>query len=279
MSMMKPPVATAPVYSSDAYLLLDGLALEVPVMAYSLDDHPRIAPLFRGTRHADIIEVSPWLVKPSRGGQLLAAPRTWQKHGIFLRSSAPMSALAEHLRSLISVRLPSRQLAYCRFHAPRWASRLLESMSPDELSAWCGPVTEWQVYTRGAWQVYQNRNPGPTRTAADEGWFQISQSQIARWQAEESENFIDRAATFFGCRKEHPEYPQQRARIIRLIRQAEGYGLSMEYQVLHYLELAWRFESELGHPSWVAHLSDQTQDADTRLRHAEQKLFGLIEGA
>ncbi|MGH1448222.1 MAG: DUF4123 domain-containing protein, partial [Pseudomonadaceae bacterium] len=54
----------APAWSDDCYLLLDGLGMDVPVTAYTHDDHPITTPLFRGTRHAKLIEASPWLVKP-----------------------------------------------------------------------------------------------------------------------------------------------------------------------------------------------------------------------
>lgn len=271
--------ASIPVHANDCFLLLDGIALDVPVTAYTLDDHPRIEPLFRGTRHAEIIEASPWLIKPSNEGQLLTTPQTWQDHGVILRSTAPMPVLAEHLRSLLSVRLPSQQLAYCRFHAPGWAERFLASMPPGELSAWSGPITEWLIFTDGAWHAHESKVPGPIRSSVDEGWFQLREEQLAHWQAEEYERFIDRTASHFGYTKEQPGYLQQRSRIASLTQQARGYGFSMEYQILHYLELVSRFELELGHPSWVAHFSDDAQEADTRLRQAEDRLFGLSKGA
>lgn len=276
--VMTPRSTNAPVYSDDCYLLIDGIALDVPVIAYTLDDHPRIEPLFRGTRHAEIIEASPWLIKPSVEGRLLTTREDWQQHGMVLRSLVPMPVLAEHLRSLISVRLPSQQLAYCRFHDPAWANRILGSMNSGEFLAWSGPITEWLVFIDGAWHAYENNIPGVPRSSGDEGWFQLREEQLARWQAEEYERFLDRAAGHFGYMKEHSDYPQQRAKVGELIQQAQGYGFGMEYQILHYLELASRFQVELAHPGWVAHFSNRAQDADTRLRQAEERLFGLSEG-
>ena len=37
--------ASEPSYSSDCYLLLDGLQMDVPVTAFTLDEHPKIEPL------------------------------------------------------------------------------------------------------------------------------------------------------------------------------------------------------------------------------------------
>ena len=262
-------------YSSDYYLLLDGLKIDVPVRAFTLDEHPKIEPLYRGTRHASLLEASPWLVKPTAAGRLLTEHSAWREHGLLLRSSASIEVLAAHLRSLLSVRLPSQQLAYCRFHNPDWASRLFSAMTIEEFSAWSGPVQEWLIHTDGTWHSYTNTLTSPYRKADEEGWYSLREEQLQHWQNEEHQRFIDRAAQHLGCANHQPEYSQQCARIEQLIQQAYEYGFTMEYQILHFLELAWRFPEALSSPGWKQHFANHAQDADLRLRFAEERLFGL----
>ena len=267
--------AGEPIHSSDCYLLLDGLRLDVPVTAFTLDEHPRIVPLYRGTRHASLIEASPWLIKPSAAGRLLAEHDTWKKYGLVLRSSENMEALSAHLRSLISVRLPSEQLAYCRFHDPAWAARLFDTMSPGEFSAWSGPVQEWLIRADETWHSYPNPLTSSHRLAEDEGWYQLREEQLEQWQSQEHQHFLERAAQHIGCTGDASEHVQQRQRIEQLAQQAQDYGFSMEYQILHFLELAWRFPHDLSRRDWMEHLANREHPADLRLQLAEQRLFEL----
>lgn len=264
-----------PLYSSDCYLLLDGLRLDVPVTAFTLDEHPRIEPLYRGTRHASLIEASPWLIKPSAAGRLLSEHESWQKYGLVLRSPENMDALSAHLRSLISVRLPTEQLAYCRFHDPVWAARLFDTMSPGEFSAWSGPIQEWLIHTDDAWHSYTTSIIGSQRDAEDEGWYCLREEQLEQWQRQEYQHFLERAAKHLGCTEDQSGHAPQRQRIEQLTQQAHDYGLSMEYQILHFLDLAWRFPEEMNSQSWAAHFTNREQPADLRLQLAEQRLFGL----
>lgn len=266
---------SVPGYSDDCYLLLDGLSMDVPLTAYTLDEHPLIEPLYRGTRHAELIEASPWLIKPSAAGQLLTKPEIWQRHGVLLYSAVSREAVVAHLRSLISVQLPSQQLAYCRFYSPDWAARLFNTMRLDEFESWSGPVSQWLLYTNNAWKVYASNAAGAHRDTNDEGWYRIREEQLSQWQADEHQKFIDQAAHHLGCNQSHADYANQRERIENLIDQANGYGFKLEHQVLHYLELAWRFPQELSTPYWTGYLGDHTQAADQRLQFSEQQLFGL----
>lgn len=266
---------SAPLYTDDSYLLLDGLRLNVPVLTYTLDEHPRIEPLFRGTRHASVIQASPWLVKPSTAGRLLSERRAWQQYGLVLNSSATIQELADHLRSLISISMPTGQLAYCRFYDPGWAIRLYNSMSRAEFSTWSGPIQRWLVCSEGDWYRYDNLDQACNRSAGEEGWYRLRQEQLEQWQQQEYRSFLTRAAEYLGCTEGQPDYCQQYERIDQLTRQAQGYGLTMEHQILHYLELVWRFPDEMNSRYWVQHFANCEQDAELRLSLAEQRLFGL----
>lgn len=267
--------AGQPIYSSDCYLLLDGIRLDVPVTAFTLDEHPRIEPLYRGTRHASLIEASPWLIKPSAAGRLLAEHGRWQKYGLLLRSSENMDVISAHLRSLISVRLPTEQLAYCRFHDPVWAGRLFDTMSSGEFSGWSGPIQEWLIHTNDAWYSYTSSIVGSQRHAEEEGWYRLREEQLEQWQRQEHQHFLERAATHLGCTEDQPGHAPQRQRIEQLTQLAHDYGLSMEYQILHFLDLAWRFPEEMSSRGWVEHFANREQPGDLRLQLAEQRLFGL----
>jgi len=272
---MKILQASAPEYSNNCYLLLDGLSMDVPFTAYTHDDHPAIVPLFRGTRHAKVIEASPWLVKPSATGQLLAKPESWQKHGLLLHSSAGKEITANHLRSLISIQLPSRQLAYCRFYAPTWADRLFNTMRPEEFESWSGPISRWVLNDGSTWKAYAGTCNGKPRDGNDEGWYRLREEQLSQWQADEHEKFVHKAAQHLGCDQNDADFFNQREQITGLIKKAHAYGFRLEHQTLHYLELAWRFPHELSNPYWTGYLGDQTHTADQRLASAEQQLFGL----
>lgn len=266
----------APIYSDSCYLLVDGLAMDVPFTAYNLDDHPITEPLFRGTRHTEVIEASPWLVKPSAKGRLLASTESWRSDGVVVYSDAPMNVLANHLRSLISITLPSDQLAYCRFYAPNWSSRLFSSMSTGEFEAWSGPITQWRVFTKGTWQSYVSKATGAPRHTHEEGWYKLRERQLKQWEAEEYQRFVDKTALDLGCRPEHQNYVHQREQIDNLIQQAHEDGFTLEHQCLHYLELAWRFPQEFSRQGCARELlANAEQSANQRLKLAEKQLFGL----
>lgn len=265
--------------SADTYLLLDGLASDVPFTAYTHDEHPVIEPLFRTTRHAEAIEASPWLVKPSPESRLFTNSKSWRHSGLVLHSDATMNTLADHLRSLISVRMPSKQLAYCRFYSPDWASRLFDSMTDGEFEAWSGPVSEWHLYSEGNWSGYTSTATSAPRKAADEGWYMLRQDQLTKWEADEYEHFVGRAAQHLGLQQRDPYYANQKEYIRHLVQQAQSYGFTLEHQCMHYLELAWRFGNELSAPNWEKALADRQISANERLRQAEQHLFGLNRDA
>ena len=98
----------------DLYLLLDSAALPALQIIYQHDDEPTWS-CCTEARHESMRECSPVLT--ARGQHLMWQNRErWQSAGLLLESAASIDDLANHLRSLLSVRLPSGDLAFCRFY-------------------------------------------------------------------------------------------------------------------------------------------------------------------
>jgi len=213
-------------------ILLDGATTDAPRLAYQHDDAPDLERLYAGTRHQAAISVSPCLVRPSPGSELLAAPETWQDHGILLESPADLSVVASHLRSLISVRLPSGQGAYCRFYSPGQMIPFLCALDPEELRAFSGPIRAWHL--PGADHVIRVESAGRSRNAADEGWFQMSDDHMRHLREQSRWRFRMRVAQLSGLAGQ----PDGQLRCVRLIERAEHYGFRSELEVGRFVALA-----------------------------------------
>lgn len=270
--------AILPIGHARLFILLDGALVDAPALAYTHDDHPCLEQLYLGTRHAEALEVSPCLIEPSPNSRLWGAQSEWHDFGIVLESSASLDQLAEHLRSLISVQLPSGQLTYCRFYSPVWLSRFMASTTKEEFAALSGPVQQWFAHDVGGWLSLSSATLGSLRTAREEGWFVLRQEQLEQWQAEEREGFIERMASHLDSPPgSTAEGAAERVRIALLTAHANQLGLEQEYQTTHYLELAWQFPAEIDSPELQSLLANRDESADRRLEQAENRLFGLQE--
>ena len=271
--------ATLPT-GDELYLLLDGALLDAPRLVYEHDSNLQLDQLYRGTRHLSAIETSPCLVKPSIDSQLWNEEQEWKSSGIVIRSEAPMAQLADHLRSLISVRLPSGQFAYLRFYSPEWLSRLLNSCTAAEVSALSGPVSAWMVASNQDWLQLVPDRIGDCRSAAEEGWFAIRPAQLEQWEREEREQFFERMADHFGfASSDEQKGWQQREQLSQLVMRANQYGFNQEHLCTHYLELAWAFPESMSSAPIISCLTDRTKTATARLRQVEEQLFGLAREA
>ena len=109
--------------------------------------------LYRGTRHESMRECSPSCTA-SRGSILMWQNRErWQSAGLLLESAASIDDLANHLRSLLSVRLPSGD--WCSAGSTTSLERaLLRQPHAEELGAWLGPISGiWLTTEQSEWQV------------------------------------------------------------------------------------------------------------------------------
>jgi hypothetical protein len=269
-----------PLEKDDLFILLDGAALPALQLIYQHDDAPQVDPLYRGTRHQQALEVSPSLYRPSAQSRFWDIQEQWRDAGIVISSDHSFDILAGHLRSLLSVRMPSGQLAYCRFYSPGLLKRLCGSLSEADLSDWFGPINGCLIHARQnreeSWEYVAASEKTAARTADQEGWFQLRPEQLHAWQQEERQLYIERMARHFASSAQSSTAagPLEETISIR-VEQAEQAGLQLEDQIIHFLELALRFPVEMDSPNNCTLLADTSQPADHRLEQLEARLFGL----
>ena len=170
--------ATAPGLAR--YLIVDGAQEGIWAMLYRHLDQPAIEPLYLETRHAPAMLASPLLLPVPDDNALWQRAGDWRSKGVLVDTLAPLDQLAGHLRSLISVTLPSSQLAYCRFYAPRWLRPLVAAMTVAEARVFSGPVQSWHLSgPQHDWLSVRPGGPTQARTPAEEGWFHLRPDHIA----------------------------------------------------------------------------------------------------
>lgn len=99
--------------------------------------------LYRGELKPDMAQVAPYLVRLEPGSQFTdwVAVDGWGKHwGIFVRSTADMSAVRRHLRGLLFVHDPDGRPLKFRFYDPRVLRVFLPTCNAEQLTAFFGPV-------------------------------------------------------------------------------------------------------------------------------------------
>jgi len=251
-------------------ILLDGATTDAPRLAYQHDDAPELERLFAGTRHQEAITVSPCLVKPSPGSELLTTPETWRDHGILLESPADPGVVADHLRSLISVRLPSGQGAYCRFYSPGPFIPLLCMLDYEELRAFSGPITAWHLPSA---DITIHAPPrGRARGPRDEGWLQLSEAHMTHLRGHARWRFRVRLARTSGLAGK----PDGHRRCERLIERAHYYRFHAESEVVRFVALAAAHASRLKDQDCLAVLLDVEQPSEKRIHTLEQQVLGGV---
>jgi len=261
----------------DLYLLLDGAALPALQIIYQHDDEPRLEPLYRGTRHDSMLECSPVLYSLSRQHRMWEYREHWQPAGLLLASAASIDDLASHLRSLLSVRLPSRELAFCRFYDPALSERFFDSLTQDELSAWLGPISGiWLTTEQSEWRGFTTNQISLGRTADDEDWFSIRPEHLVHWQQQERQRFIQRLIYHFSADDFHEKSALELEAVVKQrVHEAEAFGLEAEQHLFAYVELALQFSDAIDSPEVRTGLTNMEEAAEHRLARIEASLLGL----
>jgi hypothetical protein len=258
------------------YVLLDGAVYPAMGMAYEYELEPLARPLYFGTRHEDALEASPCLYQPAHDSQIWNDEAQWRHAGIVVSSASSFEEVFAHLQSLLSVRLPSGQLAYCRFYAPSWLPRFLESLRSEESIAFSGPIRCWLAYSDQGWKAYHLGRQGMSRRKQDEGWFQLTESHLATWRRQQLEQFINRLAEQLECEPAHTrEGARAREQIGQRIEQAKGYGLHKTFELTRFVKLCERHPDATKRSDISAILDYHGKPSAERLDMMEARLHGV----
>lgn len=226
----------------NVFLLLDGAKLSAPCITYQHDDAPWADWLYRGTRHETALDVSPYLVMPSVDSRLWEQQPVWADAGIVLKARAMPETVIEHLRSLISVRMPSGQLGYCRFYANTQLHRFLGVLTESERNQFSGPIAEWQnLSAKAAGQSVKTSGGAESKTSKDEGWFQLNETHTRAMNGAQTELFLGKLVRHLGF----DTGSESLGRAERLAQQAQAQGFRFEQEIARYAELALRHEQAL----------------------------------
>jgi hypothetical protein len=99
--------------------------------------------LHPGELAPDMAEVAPYLVQLERGSRFTdwVITQGWGNHwGVFVISPADLRTLRRHLRAAFIVRDESGRPMYFRFYDPRVLRTYIPTCTPEEMSAFFGPI-------------------------------------------------------------------------------------------------------------------------------------------
>lgn len=194
-----------------------------------------------------------------------------------MESAASIDDLANHLRSLLSVRLPPGDLAFCRFYDPALSERFFDSLTQEELGAWLGPISGiWLTTEQSEWRGFTTNQISLSRTADDEGWFALRPEHLAHWQQQERQRFIHRLISHFSADNFHEKSaPELEAVVEQRVHEAEAFGIEAEQHLFAYVELALQFPDAIDSPEVRAALTNKEEPAEHRLARTEACLLGL----
>src|SRR5690554_507666 len=248
-----------------AWILIDGAAFDAPRFIYENDDQPALECLYLGTPHEPVIEVSPCLVKPSPSSRIWSEQRRWQEHAVVLMTDKAMTVLADHLRSLLSVRLPDGVYSYLRFYSPKQLCRLMNTFSDPERDQFSGPITDWLAFqTDGGWRRFSAEGNRPARQALEEGWFALANHHVEALASMARDEFVAKLARCLSI--------NDASRLNALIQQASSFGFRTEKDVSRFAELAVVHGERIEHPEFQAILSSPEMPAGMRLSEVDKRL-------
>lgn len=248
-----------------AFILLDGAVFDAKRFIYENDDSPELEYLFLGTRHETALEITPCLVKPSETTRLWQTQPEWQNKAVILVSEESLPVVAGHLRSLLSVQLPDGGYSYLRYYSPKQLQRLMFTFNDRERNRFSGPIREWLAFQSDAsWYRVSFEASQPAKTAADEGWFLLSEQHLAALSDSARSEFVEKLGRFLAM--------NDPVRLNRLIENANSLGFRTEKEVSRYAELELVHGDRIKRPESQAILSNPELSARARLKALDQHL-------
>lgn len=251
------------------FLLLDGALQDSLKIAYANDENPSVDLLYRGTRHQAALSVSPCLVKPSHHTHLWDNQNIWRANGVVVEAECELEILADHFRSLLSVRLPDQTVAYLRFYVPSQIQALLSVFTRQEVIAFSGPVINWHYFDRETgWMSLPGSAVPGARTSEKEGWFHLQQIHLDAMAEKSRGAFLERLAKALAL----PLTGEQQERTASIVAQAAEYGFRSEADIASYVDLVKQFESRMELPAVKAVMNDTGSSAKAKLSETEKIL-------
>jgi len=249
-------------HSGDLFLILDGARIDAPRFIYERDDRPEMDLLYRSTPHELVKEVSPCVVRPSENSRLRGDVNNWRSDGIAIESRADIHTLGNHLRSLISVRLPDGAFAYLRFYSPSQIEPLLSSLSERELTRFSGPVTRWHYFAPvDGWKTVEVPATSESQEASNEGWFQLREEHLSAIEACDEAVFRKKLVQQAGW----PVTSESMSRIDQIVLKARSFGFRAQGDIATYAELVCYYGGRLEESDALAVLRSEDKPAGQRL--------------
>ena len=248
--------------SEELFLVLDGARIDGPRFIYENDDCPETDVLYRDTPHETVVEVSPCIVRPSHNSQLRERLDGWRAHGVAIEATADFLTVGNHLRSLLSVRMPDGAFAYLRFYSPGQIEPLFSSFSAQELRKFSGPIKRWHYYSPvEGWKTVEVPGIGESQEAPNEGWFQLSADHINAIEAGNETAFRKKLVHQAGW----SITSESMSRIDQIIARARSFGFQTQSDIATYAELACYYGERLEEPNALAVLKSEDHPAGQRL--------------
>lgn len=261
------------------FILLDGAMLPAMQKVYDYEASPQVCPVYYGTRHEAALDVSPCLYQPSIKSQVWISSEDWREHGVVFSSRDSFQDLLKHLQSLISVTLPSGQLAYWRFYSPAWLASVMTTLDRDEIKKFTGTISQWLVYTEGEWQRYQPAMSEGECKDKEEGWLHISKDHMTIWQQEMKNRFVWKNAD--KARKAGIEISGEasyESEVSRVYDIAKASGFSRAADIERFIWLALKHPLVCESDEYRAVMQNTSKSPVKRVDNIEAMLHGVREG-
>jgi hypothetical protein len=234
--------------------------------------------LYDGRRARQVASSAPYLaqVSPSRDlGRMLLRDGWGKSWGSLLAAHAPFADVRRHLRTYLTVELPSGEAVAFRFWDPRVLRVFLASSTEDEARAFFGPAHAWFVEGPQLGELLRFERVGPAPPVRVPPWDlpRIGDEVCARLAEDLAAAFVDRQAARLAdaLRPWATEGTAARTLVEQAVARAEAHGIAEE-DVPRYLDLVAalgpHFDEQL--PWAAAILARPELDARQKLARLER---------